>query len=116
LTGITVDISVLLHFHFWEKVYYKLIGKSTFPLHSTEEVGNIVGSSEHCWHVLTWKILTADTNVIILRSIVCPCTTADGNVCAELLGGEKLYVSGSKMDLIIKSRDDMTEGANQVST
>jgi hypothetical protein len=43
LTGHTVDISVLLRFHFWEKVYYKSIHKSKFPWHSTEENGNIVG-------------------------------------------------------------------------
>jgi hypothetical protein len=90
LTGNTVDISVLLHFHFWEKVYYKAIGKSTFPLYSTEEFGNIDGISEHCGHALTLKILTDDTNVIIFQSIVCPCTTADCNLCAELLGEEKL--------------------------
>jgi hypothetical protein len=83
-------------------------------LRSKEEVGNIFGIAEHCGYALTWKILTADTNVSIVRSIVCQCTTSDCNLCAELLGGEKLDESGSKVDLIIKSRDDMTEGANQV--
>jgi hypothetical protein len=53
LTGNTVDISVLLRFQFWEKVYYKSIAKSKFPLHSTEKVGNIVGISENCGHALT---------------------------------------------------------------
>ena len=42
LTGTTVDISVLLRFYFWQKVYYKAVD-SDFPFQSTENVGHIVG-------------------------------------------------------------------------
>lgn len=54
-TGNTVDISVLLRFHFWEKVYYKAVHKRKFPFESSEEAGHIVGNSKHCGHALIWK-------------------------------------------------------------
>jgi hypothetical protein len=95
LKGKTIYIIVLLRFHFLVKLYHKSVGKSKFPLHSRDEVGNIVGISEHCGHALTWKILFADTNVFIFRSIVCPSTTAECNLCDEFLGGEKLDEIGS---------------------
>jgi hypothetical protein len=60
LTGMTVDISVLLCFYFWQKVYYKREDYG-FPSESKEGVGHIVGISEHVGNALTWKILTADT-------------------------------------------------------
>ena len=63
LTGSTVDISVLLKFFFWQRVYYKKVEPS-FPSDSSEASGHIVGISEHCGHALTWKILTDDTNHI----------------------------------------------------
>jgi hypothetical protein len=45
LTGITVDISVLLRFHFWKKLYYKQIIDPGFPSKSVEACGHIVGIS-----------------------------------------------------------------------
>ena len=57
LTGVTVDISPLLRFHFWQKVYF-LREESHFPSESREGAVYIVGISEHCDHALTWKILT----------------------------------------------------------
>jgi hypothetical protein len=70
LTGSTVDISVLLQFHFWQKIYYKAVDVD-FPSDSPDAFGHIVGISEHCGHALTWQILTVDSNL-----------------CAEMLGGE----------------------------
>ena len=64
LTGVTVDISALLKFHFWQKVYYKAVDTG-FPSESKEAMGYIVGISEHCGPTLTWKILTADTQKVI---------------------------------------------------
>jgi Reverse transcriptase (RNA-dependent DNA polymerase) len=89
LTGETVDTSVLLQFSFWQKVYYRQFGTG-FPSASREAVGHIVGISEHVGHALTWKILTADTNKIIYRSLVRPCTDEDPNLRAELACGETL--------------------------
>ena len=117
LTGNTVDISVLLRFHFWEKVYYKAVRKGGFPSKSTEEVGHIVGISEHCGHALTWKVLTYDTNVVIYRSLVRPFTPADCNLRAESLGGEDMEYFDPADDPIIKSPDgDIKEGTKQIST
>jgi hypothetical protein len=63
LTGNTVDISVHLCFHFWKKVYYKSFGKSICT--QQKKLATLLVFFEHCGHVLTWKILTTDTNVII---------------------------------------------------
>jgi hypothetical protein len=85
--GITVDISVLLRFHFWQKVYYKQI-EPGFPSESVEACGHIVGISEHCGHALTYKVLTADTDKVINRSVLRPADSNDCNLRAELISGE----------------------------
>ena len=54
LTGDTPDISVLLRFHFWQKVYYKKVD-GHFPSDSVEDVGHIVGISDDCGHALTYN-------------------------------------------------------------
>ena len=87
LTGVTPDISVLLKFFFWQKVYYKKVD-SGFPSESTEAVGHIVGISEHVGHALTWIVLTEDTQKLLHRSIVRPFTHDDPNFRAEMSGGE----------------------------
>jgi hypothetical protein len=104
LTGVTVDISVLLRFYFWQKVYYKREDYG-FPSESKESVGYIVGISEHVGNALTWKILTADTQKVIYRSQVRPFHAADRNLRAELPGGEEDPTTKIS-DPIIKSRFD----------
>jgi hypothetical protein len=84
LTGITVDISPLLRFHFWQKVYFKR-EESSFPSESKEAVGHIVGISEHCGHAMTWLILTEDTKKVLRRSQVHPYTEAVLNIPASSL-------------------------------
>jgi hypothetical protein len=103
LTGTTVDISGLLRFYFWQKVYYKAV-ETDFPSETTEAVGHIVGISEHCGHALTWKILTPDTKTIIFHSLVRPFTSDDPNLRAELLGGEEDDPIINEVDPIIQSR------------
>ena len=61
LTGAAPDISVLLRFTFYEKVYYKT---------SPESLGYFVGISENVGHAMTYKILNPETNSIIFRSEV----------------------------------------------
>jgi hypothetical protein len=85
-------------------VYYKGDGMIKFASHATEEGGYIVGISEHYGHALTWKILTTDTNVVIVNAIVRPFTTIDINLCAELVGGEKFSETGPNMDPITKKQ------------
>ena len=61
LSGTTVDISPLLRFHFWQRVYYS-VEEPSFPTDSREGIGHIVGISEHVGHRMTWKILTEDVH------------------------------------------------------
>ena len=76
LTGVTTDISALLYFQFWEPVYFakssvlKYEGKPGFPSETGESRGHFVGFGESVGDVLTYKILTDDTNKIIYRSYV----------------------------------------------
>jgi hypothetical protein len=104
LVGSTVDISPLLRFHFWEKVYYKCVD-TDFPSESREAVGHIVGISEHCGHAMTWKILTTDSKRIIYRSLVRPVSPSDANLRADMFAGEDESPSNLS-EPIIKSRLD----------
>jgi hypothetical protein len=71
LTGITTDISILLNFRFYEPVYYatadslKYDGKTPFPSGIAEAKGRFVGFAESVGDVLTYKILTDDTQKVI---------------------------------------------------
>jgi hypothetical protein len=87
LTGDTPDISVLLRFHFWQKVYYKKVD-GHFPSDSVEDVGHIVGISDHCGHALTYKVLNPSTMKVLHRSLIRPADPLDPNLRAESLGGE----------------------------
>jgi len=66
--GIKPDISDLLQFQWYEKVYY-LDPDAKFP-DSKELSGRFVGIAEHCGAALTYEILTDDTYEIIKRSAV----------------------------------------------
>jgi hypothetical protein len=87
LKGVTVDISVLLRFHFWQPVCFKL-SESSFPSESKEALGHVVGISEHCGDALTYKVLSSESDVIIYRSLLRPATPDDANVRACTSGGE----------------------------
>lgn len=110
LTGITVDISPLLRFHFWQKVYF-LREESSFPSESKEAVGHIVGISEHCGPALTWKILTADTQKVIFRSQVRPCKEGDLNLRVSTEDDKE-----SIDDPVIKSRPHKAPDGNLEAT
>jgi hypothetical protein len=114
LTGTTVDISPLLRFHFWQKVYYKKVDND-FPSESAEAVGHVVGISEHCGHAMTWMVLTTDTKRILYRSLLRPISSSDCNLRADLSTGEDS--SPTNPDPIIKSRQDFLdlEGSEQVT-
>jgi hypothetical protein len=99
LLGITVDISVLLRFYFWQRVYYKL-SESHFPSESREGIGHIVGISEHVGNALTWKILTEDTHKVLYRSQVRPYSPSDPNLRPSNFDS----LRGEIDDPVIKSR------------
>ena len=62
--GSTCDISPLLHFHFWQPVYFNL-DNSRFSSKSTEEIGRFVDTSENISHDRNVSILNTATNKVI---------------------------------------------------
>ena len=71
LLGVTIDVSPLLRFHWYQPVLYH-IDSPSFPSESTEALGYFVGVATHCGHMMTFKILTDDTQRVINRSQVRP--------------------------------------------
>ena len=71
LEGTTPDISFLLHFSFYEPVYYRIDSSEpdlNVPSSSNEKKGYWVGFADNQGDSLTWRILTEDTQKIIIRS------------------------------------------------
>ena len=71
LKGTTPDISFMLHFSFYEPVYYRIDSSEpdlNFPSSSNEKKGYWVGFANNQGDRLTWRILTEDTQKIIIRS------------------------------------------------
>ena len=69
--GTTPDISFLLHFSFYEPVYYRIDSSEpglNFPSSSNEKKGYWVGFADNQGDSLTWRILTEDTQKLIIRS------------------------------------------------
>ena len=91
LTGQVPDISHFLHFSFWEPIYYKVDESEPdhrFPSQSNENRGHWVGFAENKGDQLTWKILTDDTNTIIIRSAVRSATKTSPNLRLDPPQGE----------------------------
>ena len=91
LTGQVHDISHFLHFSFWEPVYYKVDDSEPdhrFPSQSNEKRGHWVGFADNQGDHLTWKILTDDTNTIIIRSAVRSATKTSPNLTLDPPKGE----------------------------
>ena len=71
LEGTTPDISFMIHFSFYEPVYYRIDSSEpdlNFPSSSNEKKGYWVGFADNQGDRLTWRILTEDTQKIIIRS------------------------------------------------
>ena len=82
LEGTTPDISFLLHFSFYEPVYYRIDSSEpdlNFPSSSNEKKGYWVGFADNQGDSLTWRILTGDTQKIIIRSGVRSALTTTTN-------------------------------------
>ena len=79
-TGETPDISNLLQFHWYQKVYY-LDPTSPYPS-PKEKVGRFVGIAENVGDTLTYEILTDDTRQVIYRSVVRAADKTDVNLRA----------------------------------
>lgn len=107
LLGVTIDVSPLLRFHWYQPVFYS-VDDASFPSDSKEALGYFVGIAPHCGHVMTFKILTQDTQRIIIRSQVRPADdpTRPNLRLTDLFDGEppsRIFVR-SKMDS--NSNDD----------
>ena len=71
LEGTTPDIGFMLHFSFYEAVYYRIDSSEpdlNFPSSSNEKKGYWVRFADNQDDRLTWRILTEDTQTIIIRS------------------------------------------------
>ena len=102
-TGERPDISCLLHYHFFQPVYYR-VQDTSFPSESEEKLGYWCGIHEHCGDALTYNILTADTKKVIPRSTIRP-ADEDGtqNIRAESALGER----PDTKPIFIKDRHDL---------
>ena len=91
LEGTTPDISFLLHFSFYEPVYYRIDSSEpdlNFPSSSNEKQGYWVGFADNQGDSLTWRILTEDTQKIIIRSGVRSALRTTTNQCLASPSGE----------------------------
>jgi hypothetical protein len=69
LNGDTPDISVLLQFNFWQKVYYQQLNVN-FPSDSVKHVGHIVGISEYCGNALIYRLINPSTSSVVHRFVL----------------------------------------------
>ena len=91
LEGTTPDISFLLHFSFYEPVYYRIDSSEpdlNFPSSSNEKKGYWVGFADNQGDSLTWRILTEDTQKIIIHSGVRSALRTTTNQCLASPSGE----------------------------
>ena len=71
LQGTTPDVSFILHFSFYEPVYYRIDSSEPdliFPSSSNEKKGYWVSFADNQGDSFTWRIFTEDTQKIIIRS------------------------------------------------
>ena len=71
LTGTTPDISMILQFHWCQKVLFPETEKSS-PFPSPEQVDHFVGFNKHASHALTWAVLDPEASTILCCSEVQP--------------------------------------------
>ncbi|KAL7571369.1 hypothetical protein ACA910_007681 [Epithemia clementina (nom. ined.)] len=105
LTGITPDISILLLYVFYQKVYYATHDQS-FPSESEERAAYWVGFGEHVGDALTHKLLDAETNKVIYRSAVRPADARNPNKHSAPDGGELDPVKSPNPTVFVRTRQD----------
>jgi hypothetical protein len=82
LTGQTPDISMLLHFRFWQRVYisnYQQRDGTGFPSESNEIEVRFIGFAETTGHAMTFKVYNPDTGAVLYRSRLRAATEDDAN-------------------------------------
>ena len=91
LQGTTPDVSFMLHFSFYEPVYYRIDSSEpdlNFPSSSNEKKGYWVGFADNQGDSFTWRILTEDTHKIIICSGVRSALSTTTNQCIASTSGE----------------------------
>ena len=91
LQGTTPDISFMLHTSFYEPVYYRIeFSEPDFhlPSSSNEKKGYWVGFADNPGDRLTWRILTEDTQKIIICSGIQSALRTTTNQCLASPSGE----------------------------
>ncbi|MGH3053775.1 MAG: hypothetical protein ACRDL7_02215, partial [Gaiellaceae bacterium] len=80
--GTTPDISNLLQYHWYERVY--VYDKHTSFPNSKERAGHYAGPAENCGDALTHKVVMDDTGQVLKRSVLRLAETAGITVSAHL--------------------------------
>ena len=91
LQGTTADISFMLHFSFYEPVYYRIeFSEPDFhlPSSSNEKKGYWVGFAANQGDCLTWRTLTENTQKIIICSGIQSALSTTTNQCLASPSGE----------------------------
>ena len=91
LEGTTPDISFMLHFSFYEHVNYRINSSEPdfhFSSSSNEKKGHWVGFADNPGDRLTWRILTEDTQKIIICSGIQSALRTTTNQCLASPSGE----------------------------
>ena len=123
LEGTTPDVSFMLHFSFYEPVYYRIDSSEpdlNFPSSSNEKKGYWVGFADNQGDSLTWRILTEDTQKIIIHSGVRSAlrTTTNQRLASPSGEGTTLpfpipYLQQSTNSLPLDPLDDSTPNFEQ---
>ena len=114
LLGRTVDISVLLRFHWYQEVYYK-VDDSDFPSDSRELKGHMVGIAEHVGHAMTYRIFDPATRKILNRGNLRAVDPSSVNKRLDLLSGEDLPPPNAVIKSL-KQLDTDTNGGDSDQT
>ena len=124
LQGTTPDISFMLHSTFYEPVYYRIeFSEPDFhlPSSSNEKKGYWVGFADIPGDRLTWRILTEDTQKIIICSGIQSALRTTTNQCLASPSGEGTtlpfsipYPQQSKNSLPIDPFDESTPNFEQL--
>ena len=91
LQGTTPDDSFMLHFSFYEPVYYRIDSSEpdlNFPSSSNEKKGYWVRFADNQGDSFTWRILTEDTQKIIICSGIRSALRTTTNQCLASPSGE----------------------------
>ena len=81
LTGQTPDISLILLYRFWQRLYIKNHRRmgTGFPSGTDEILVHFIGFSENVGHSMTFKVWCPATGKVLHRSRVRPATADDAN-------------------------------------